>query len=128
MVFKNAKIEMAHKEMVQSIFEISKIEGVPFTFPETKSIVELEYNAKIDKYNSVDFDTIIRLKRAYQMCLRIANDENNFVLFSDMLAINQVLGQYAFINYGILRNTQPTVKYGEFIYNPPEESDEKRLE
>ncbi|MDR0857173.1 MAG: Fic family protein [Mycoplasmataceae bacterium] len=127
MKFRNEKIEMAHSCMIQSIYEVSKIEGVPFTFPQTEQIVLKEHDAKFER-NSIDFDTVIRLKRGYEMCLRLANDEDNFITFNDIASLNQVIGQYAYISYGVLRTTQPAVRYGENVYNPPEESDTKRSE
>ncbi|GHU49304.1 hypothetical protein FACS189459_0480 [Bacilli bacterium] len=127
MLFKNKKIEMAHSCMVQNIYEISKLEGIPYTFPQTEQIVLKESLANL-KSRSVDFDTIIRLKRGYQMVLRIANNDDNYIVFNDILTINDIIGQYHYIDYGILRNTQPSIKYGEHTYNPPEENDSKRAE
>jgi hypothetical protein len=127
MKFKNNKIEMAHSHIVESVYEMLKLEGVPYTFPQTQQIVLKEYDAKVGG-TSIDFDTVIRLKRGYQMCLRLANDDNNFISYNDILALNETIGQYQYILYGILRKNQPIVRYGENIYNPPEESDEKRSE
>jgi hypothetical protein len=127
MKFKNDKIEMAHSCMVQSIFEVSKLEGIPYTFPQTEQIILKEHDANIKGLSS-DFDTIIRLKRGYQMSLRLANDDNNFISFNDILSLNETIGQYHYLSYGVLRTVQSPVKYGENVYNPPEESDEKRKE
>jgi hypothetical protein len=129
MKYKNVLIEMAHEQMVQSIYETSKIEGVPFTFPQTRDIITNEQKSS-SKYSNypIEFDIVIRLKRAYQMCLRIANDDTQYVSLDNILSINDTLGQYHYVSYGVLRNTQPTVAYGKHKYNPPEESDKKRQE
>jgi hypothetical protein len=129
MKFKNNKIEMAYDQMVQSIFELSKLEGVLFTFPQTKDIVDNELKSMKNYQNySDDVDVVIRLKRAYKMCIRLANNNKTIISLDDILSINETLGQHGYISYGVLRNTQPDVRYGSKTYNPPEESGKLRKE
>lgn len=111
----------AKRYIAESIYHMTKLDGLNTTFPETKSLIDGGVVANMDLH---DVTVITNLKRAWEMVLNDSyNSENDKTLIFSVdyfKKINSIVGRDLVINAGELRTT--VVGIGN--YTPPVPNDE----
>ena len=112
-------IFLAKRNIVDSIYKSSHIEGIDITFPETQKIFD---GGNVSKLRIDEIQTINNLKHAWLFVLNSINDKNDLNLLK---SINSHVGSNLVDNAGNKRNYN--VPIGGTDYKP-EIPDEKKVE
>ena len=111
-------IFLAKRNIVDSIYKSSHIEGIDITFPETQKIFD---GGNVSKLRIDEIQTINNLKHAWLFVLNSINNKNDLNLLK---SINSIVGSNLVDNAGNKRNYN--VSIGGTDYKP-EIPDEKKL-
>lgn len=112
-------IFLAKRNIVDSIYKSSHIEGIDITFPETQKIFD---GGNVSKLRIDEIQTINNLKHAWLFVLNSINNKNDLNLLK---SINSLVGSNLVDNAGNKRNYN--VSIGGTDYKP-EIPDEKKVE
>lgn len=112
-------IFLAKRNIVDSIYKSSHIEGIDITFPETQKIFD---GGNVSKFRIDEIQTINNLKHAWLFVLNSINNKNDLNLLK---SINSLVGSNLVDNAGNKRNFN--VSIGGTDYKP-EIPDEKKVE
>ena len=112
-------IFLAKRNIVDSIYKSSHIEGIDITFPETQKIFD---GGNVSKLRIDEIQTINNLKHAWLFVLNSINNKNDLNLLK---SINSLVGSNLVDNAGNKRNFN--VSIGGTDYKP-EIPDEKKVE
>lgn len=112
-------IFLAKRNIVDSIYKSSHIEGIDITFPETQKIFD---GGNVSKLRIDEIQTINNLKHAWLFVLNSINNKNDLNLLK---SINSIVGSNLVDNAGNKRNYN--VSIGGTDYKP-EIPDEKKVE
>ena len=112
-------IFLAKRNIVDSIYKSSHIEGIDITFPETQKIFD---GGNVSKLRIDEIQTINNLKHAWLFVLNSINNKNDLNLLK---TINSIVGSNLVDNAGNKRNYN--VSIGGTDYKP-EIPDEKKVE
>ena len=112
-------IFLAKRNIVDSIYKSSHIEGIDITFPETQKIFD---GGNVSKLRIDEIQTINNLKHAWLFVLNSINNKNDLNLLK---LINSLVGSNLVDNAGNKRNFN--VSIGGTDYKP-EIPDEKKVE
>lgn len=112
-------IFLAKRNIVDSIYKSSHIEGIDITFPETQKIFD---GGNVSKFRIDEIQTINNLKHAWLLVLNSINNKNDLNLLK---SINSLVGSNLVDNAGNKRNYN--VSIGGTDYKP-EIPDEKKVE
>ena len=112
-------IFLAKRNIVDSIYKSSHIEGIDITFPETQKIFD---GGNVSKFRIDEIQTINNLKHAWLFVLNSINNKNDLNLLK---SINSLVGSNLVDNAGNKRNYN--VSIGGTDYKP-EIPDEKKVE
>ena len=112
-------IFLAKRNIVDSIYKSSHIEGIDITFPETQKIFD---GGNVSKLRIDEIQTINNLKHAWLFVLNSINNKNDLNLLK---LINSIVGSNLVDNAGNKRNYN--VSIGGTDYKP-EIPDEKKVE
>lgn len=112
-------IFLAKRNIVDSIYKSSHIEGIDITFPETQKIFD---GGNVSKLRIDEIQTINNLKHAWMFVLNSINNKNDLNLLK---LINSIVGSNLVDNAGNKRNYN--VSIGGTDYKP-EIPDEKKVE
>ena len=112
-------IFLAKRNIVDSIYKSSHIEGIDITFPETQKIFD---GGNVSKFRIDEIQTINNLKHAWLFVLNSINNKNDLNLLK---SINSIVGSNLVDNAGNKRNYN--VSIGGTDYKP-EIPDEKEVE
>ena len=112
-------IFLAKRNIVDSIYKSSHIEGIDITFPETQKIFD---GGNVSKFRIDEIQTINNLKHAWLFVLNSINNKNDLNLLK---SINSIVGSNLVDNAGNKRNYN--VSIGGTDYKP-EIPDEKKVE
>lgn len=112
-------IFLAKRNIVDSIYKSSHIEGIDITFPETQKIFD---GGNVSKFRIDEIQTINNLKHAWLFVLNSINNKNDLNLLK---TINSIVGSNLVDNAGNKRNYN--VSIGGTDYKP-EIPDEKKVE
>ena len=112
-------IFLAKRNIVDSIYKSSHIEGIDITFPETQKIFD---GGNVSKFRIDEIQTINNLKHAWLFVLNSINNKNDLNLLK---SINSLVGSNLIDNAGNKRNYN--VSIGGTDYKP-EIPDEKKVE
>lgn len=112
-------IFLAKRNIVDSIYKSSHIEGIDITFPETQKIFN---GGNVSKLRIDEIQTINNLKHAWMFVLNSINNKNDLNLLK---LINSIVGSNLVDNAGNKRNYN--VSIGGTDYKP-EIPDEKKVE
>lgn len=112
-------IFLAKRNIVDSIYKSSHIEGIDITFPETQKIFD---GGNVSKLRIDEIQTINNLKHAWLFVLNSINNKNDLNLLK---LINSLVGSNLVDNAGNKRNYN--VSIGGTDYKP-EIPDEKKVE
>ena len=112
-------IFLAKRNIVDSIYKSSHIEGIDITFPETQKIFD---GGNVAKLRIDEIQTINNLKHAWLFVLNSINNKNDLNLLK---SINSLVGSNLVDNAGNKRNYN--VSIGGTDYKP-EIPDEKKVE
>ena len=112
-------IFLAKRNIVDSIYKSSHIEGIDITFPETQKIFD---GGNVSKFRIDEIQTINNLQHAWLFVLNSINNKNDLNLLK---SINSLVGSNLVDNAGNKRNYN--VSIGGTDYKP-EIPDEKKVE
>ena len=112
-------IFLAKRNIVDSIYKSSHIEGIDITFPETQKIFD---GGNVSKLRIDEIQTINNLKHAWLFVLNSINNKNDLNLLK---SINSLVGSNLVDNAGNKRNYNVSVGGTDY---KPEIPDEKKVE
>ena len=112
-------IFLAKRNIVDSIYKSSHIEGIDITFPETQKIFD---GGNVSKFRIDEIQTINNLKHAWLFVLNSINNKNDLNLLK---SINSIVGSNLVDNAGNKRNYNVSVGGTDY---KPEIPDEKKVE
>ena len=112
-------IFLAKRNIVDSIYKSSHIEGIDITFPETQKIFD---GGNVSKLRIDEIQTINNLKNAWLFVLNSINNKNDLNLLK---SINSLVGSNLVDNAGNKRNYNVSVGGTDY---KPEIPDEKKVE
>lgn len=112
-------IFLAKRNIVDSIYKSSHIEGIDITFPETQKIFD---GGNVSKFRIDEIQTINNLKHAWLFVLNSINNKNDLNLLK---SINSLVGSNLVDNAGNKRNYNVSVGGTDY---KPEIPDEKKVE
>lgn len=106
-------IDLAKRNLVDTIYNQAILEGIVTTFADTENIIE---GAKVNGMTPTDIMKIVNLKRAWEFILNesVILSPENFDLLSE---INKITIEGFYYNAGKIRNVP--VKIGGSSYVPP---------
>ncbi len=108
---KDENIFLAKRNIVGSIYNSVKLEGLDITFPETYAIY---YKARLEKVNIADVNTVLNLKHAWKYIL--CNIDKPITLEYILDVHNEVSKDEA-LTWGVLRNGRVGISGTD--YRPP---------
>ena len=112
-------IFLAKRNIVDSIYKSSHIEGIDITFPETQKIFD---GGNVSKLRIDEIQTINNLKHAWLFVLNSINNKNDLNLLK---TINSIVGSNLVDKAGNKRNYNVSVGGTDY---KPEIPDEKKVE
>ena len=112
-------IFLAKRNIVDSIYKSSHIEGIDITFPETQKIFD---GGNVSKLRIDEIQTINNLKHAWLFVLNSINNKNDLNLLK---SINSIVGSNLVDKAGNKRNYNVSVGGTDY---KPEIPDEKKVE
>lgn len=112
-------IFLAKRNIVDSIYKSSHIEGIDITFPETQKIFD---GGNVSKFRIDEIQTINNLKHAWLFVLNSINNKNDLNLLK---TINSIVGSNLVDKAGNKRNYNVSVGGTDY---KPEIPDEKKVE
>lgn len=112
-------IFLAKRNIVDSIYKSSHIEGIDITFPETQKIFD---GGNVSKLRIDEIQTINNLKHAWLFVLNSIKNKNDLNLLK---TINSIVGSNLVDNAGNKRNYNVSVGGTDY---KPEIPDEKKVE
>lgn len=112
-------IFLAKRNIVDSIYKSSHIEGIDITFPETQKIFD---GGNVSKLRIDEIQTINNLKHAWLFVLNSINNKNDLNLLK---SINSIVGSNLVDNAGNKRNYNVSVGGTDY---KPKIPDEKKVE
>ncbi len=106
-------IDLARRNLVDSIYKQSMLEGVATTYSDTETIVN---GGKVNDMTASDVDKVINLKRAWEfiMSTDLANYPTNYAV---LCQINQIVEEGFSLTAGRIRSVPVTI--GGSSYIPP---------
>ena len=106
-------IDLAKRNLVDSIYKQSMLEGVATTYSDTETLVN---GGRVNDMSAVDVDKVINLKRAWQfiMSIDLANYPTNYAV---LCQINQIVEDGFSVTAGKIRKVPVTI--GGSSYIPP---------
>ena len=106
-------IDLAKRNLVDSIYKQSMLEGVATTYSDTETLVN---GGRVNDMSAVDVDKVINLKRAWQfiMSIDLANYPTNYTV---LCQINQIVEDGFSVTAGKIRKVPVTI--GGSSYIPP---------
>ena len=106
-------IDLARRNLVDSIYKQSMLEGVATTYSDTETLVN---GGRVNDMSAVDVDKVINLKRAWQfiMSIDLANYPTNYAV---LCQINQIVEDGFSVTAGKIRKVPVTI--GGSSYIPP---------
>ncbi|GHU30604.1 hypothetical protein FACS1894166_00550 [Bacilli bacterium] len=110
-------LEQAHANLDFVIKSISKFEGVNFTIPQTRKIINHKRNENRFKGN-YDYRVIWTLKEAFIKMEDKIKMQNNGIDHRFAKQINLILGEYDVINAGEYNTIHAKVDIGKIEYEP----------
>ena len=106
-------IDLARRNLVDSIYKQSMLEGVATTYSDTETLVN---GGRVNDMSAVDVDKVINLKRAWQfiMSIDLANYPTNYAV---LCQINQIVEDGFSVTAGKIRKVPVTIGGSKYI--PP---------
>lgn len=106
-------IDLARRNLVDSIYKQSMLEGVATTYSDTETLVN---GGKVNDMTASDVDKVINLKRAWEfiMSIDLANYPTNYAV---LCQINQIVEDGFSVTAGKIRKVSVTI--GGSSYIPP---------
>ena len=106
-------IDLARRNLVDSIYKQSMLEGVATTYSDTETLVN---GGKVNDMTASDVDKVINLKRAWEfiMSIDLANYPTNYAV---LCQINQIVEDGFSVTAGKIRKVPVTI--GGSSYIPP---------
>ena len=106
-------IDLARRNLVDSIYKQSMLEGVATTYSDTETLVN---GGKVNDMTASDVDKVVNLKRAWEfiMSVDLANYPTNYAV---LCQINQIVEDGFSITAGKIRRVPVTI--GGSTYIPP---------
>ena len=106
-------IDLARRNLVDSIYKQSMLEGVATTYSDTETLVT---GGKVNDMTASDVDKVINLKRAWEfiMSIDLANYPTNYAV---LCQINQIVEDGFSVTAGKIRKVPVTI--GGSSYIPP---------
>ena len=106
-------IDLARRNLVDSIYKQSMLEGVATTYSDTETLVN---GGRVNDMSAVDVDKVINLKRAWQfiMSIDLANYPTNYAV---LCQINQIVEEGFSVTAGKIRKVPVTIGGSKYI--PP---------
>ena len=106
-------IDLARRNLVDSIYKQSMLEGVATTYSDTETLVN---GGKVNDMTASDVDKVVNLKRAWEfiMSVDLANYPTNYAV---LCQINQIVEDGFSITAGKIRRVPVTI--GGSSYIPP---------
>lgn len=106
-------IDLARRNLVDSIYKQSMLEGVATTYSDTETLIN---GGKVNDMTASDVDKVVNLKRAWEfiMSIDLANYPTNFAV---LCQINQIVEDGFSVTAGKIRRVPVTI--GGSSYIPP---------
>ena len=106
-------IDLARRNLVDSIYKQSMLEGVATTYSDTETLVN---GGKVNDMTASDVDKVVNLKRAWEfiMSIDLANYPTNYAV---LCQINQIVEDGFSVTAGKIRRVPVTI--GGSSYIPP---------
>ena len=106
-------IDLARRNLVDSIYKQSMLEGVATTYSDTETLVN---GGKVNDMTASDVDKVVNLKRAWEfiMSIDLANYPTNYAV---LCQINQIVDDGFSVTAGKIRRVPVTI--GGSSYIPP---------
>lgn len=106
-------IDLARRNLVDSIYKQSMLEGVATTYSDTETLVN---GGKVNDMTASDVDKVVNLKRAWEfiMSIGLANYPTNYAV---LCQINQIVENGFSLTAGRIRSVPVTI--GGSSYIPP---------
>ena len=106
-------IDLARRNLVDSIYKQSMLEGVATTYSDTETLVN---GGKVNDMTASDVDKVVNLKRAWEfiMSIDLANYPSNYAV---LCQINQIVEDGFSVTAGKIRRVPVTI--GGSSYIPP---------
>jgi len=114
-------IDIARRNLVDSIYKQSKLEGLSTTYPDTETIVN---GGKVKNISASDVGKVINLKHAWEFILNenVISYPTNYIVLSQ---INEIVEKGFSYSAGKIRSTPVTIGGSSYISPIPFESDIK---
>lgn len=114
-------IDIARRNLVDSIYKQSKLEGLSTTYPDTETIVN---GGKVKNISASDVGKVINLKHAWEFILNenVISYPTNYIVLSQ---INEIVEKGFSYSAGKIRSTLVTIGGSSYIPPIPFESDIK---
>ena len=115
-------IDLARRNLVDSIYKQSMLEGVATTYSDTETLVN---GGKVSDMTASDVDKVVNLKRAWEfiMSVDLANYPTNYAV---LCQINQIVEDGFSITAGKIRRVPVTIGGSSYIPPIPFEDQVKR--